>query len=128
MAFERIVRRTPYFGLCFTTLHKERLVRSLEACVNSAFQNPEHKLFQPNLATLLREGQDDNGTANAGNGQRGTKRNAAGTLNVAMPTLPKLAIGRPGSSSSNIMTKVCEMAAKALLAEVAGGDAAVEGE
>jgi hypothetical protein len=73
MAFQCIVRRTPYFGLCFTTLHKERLVRSLEACVNSAFQNPEHKLFQPNLATLLREGQDDNDTANTGTGQRGTK-------------------------------------------------------
>ena len=130
MAFERIVRRAPYFGRCFTTLHKERLVRRLEACVFSAFQNTEHKLFQPNLATLLREGQDDNGTANAGTGQRGAKRNAAGTRKVTMPTPPKPAPGRPDSSlsSSDNMTKVRDMAAKATLAEAAGGDAAAEGE
>ena len=91
MAVARTVRRTPYYGLCFTTLHKERLVRRLEACGFSAFQNPENKLFQPNLAKLLREGQDD--TANNDNGQRGAKRNAAGTLKVTT-TPPKPEPGR----------------------------------
>ena len=75
-----------------------------------------------------REGKDD--TATNDNGQRGAKRNAAGTLKVTMPTPPKLALGRPGSSlpSSDIMTKVREMVAKAALAEAAGGDKATEGE
>lgn len=120
MALECIVRRTPYYGLCFTSLHKERLIRRLEACVFSAFQDPESKLFQPNLAKLLREGQEDT----VKDGQRGTKRNAAGTPKVTMPT--SQAPGHPGSSM-DLMAKVREMATKAAQAESADGEA-VDGE
>ena len=122
MAFECIVRRTPYYGLCFTAMHKERLLRRLEACVFSAFQDPESKLFQQNLAKLLRESQEEQ----TKDGQRGTKRTAAGTPKATMPTPPTSppAPGRQPGTSLDLLAKVREMATKAAQAEAAGGEAA----
>ena len=68
MAFECIMNRIPYFGMCFTETHADRLIRRLEASIFAAMQDAESKLFQPALSKLLSSAKGE-GAGAAGGGQ-----------------------------------------------------------
>ena len=85
MAFECIMNRIPYFGVCFTETHQERLLLRLEASVFAAMQDSESKFFQPALSKLISSATPEGGSLTAGSGgaeasakKKGKRTSAAG--------------------------------------------------
>ena len=121
MAFECVMNRIPYFGLCFTETHMERLTRRLEASVFAAMQDSESKFFQPTLSKLLSsmpEGGDGAGGAPAIK-PKAVKRKAGEAAGAGGAPAPK----KGKAETVDLMAAVRAMAQKA-----AGEDGVEEAE
>ena len=118
MAFECIMNRIPYFGVCFTETHMEKLSRRLEASVFAAMQDAESKFFQPALSKLLSSATQEGGSAGsegAGGAQPQAKKRqrkageAAGAAGGAQAASKK----PKGEGAVDLMAAVRAMAKKA---------------
>ena len=126
MAFECIMNRIPYFGVCFTETHMERLTRRLEASIFAAMQDSESKFFQPSLSKLLNSATPEGGSAGSdGAGAKAEKKGKRKTGEAAGAT----GGAQPGSASAKKPKgegAVDLMAAVRAMAKKAAGEEGVE--